>query len=181
MMYIRQIKQEMLERMMTNDGLNLYRTTFTQPVMLVFLRHFGCIFCKEALLDISNQRETIESKGSKIVFVHMATDEIAQEYLEKFQLQDVSRISDPTSQYYRLFGLGKGSITQLFGLSTFIRGFDIVVQKGQPIEYNSGHLGDSFQMPGVFVLQNGKIQESYIHKLASSRPDYEKLVDCCAI
>ena len=181
MMYVQQVKQEMLERMMTNDGLNLYRTTFTQPVMLVFLRHFGCIFCKEALLEISNKRESIEEKGTKIIFVHMATDEIAQEYLGKFGLENISRISDPTSQYYRLFGLGKGTITQLFGLSSFIRGFDVVVNKKQPIEYNGGHLGDSFQMPGVFVLQNGKIQESYVHKLASSRPDYEKLADCCVI
>jgi len=111
----------MLERMTTNDGLNLYRTTFIQPIMLVFLRHFGCVFCKEALLDISQRRKDIEATGTKIVFVHMGENEVANEYLGKFDLEDVSHISDPTSQFYRLFGLGKGSITQLFGLSTFIR------------------------------------------------------------
>ena len=181
MMYTQQVKKEYLERIMTNNGDNLYHTTFSFPVMLVFLRHFGCLFCKEAMIDISAKRESIEGRGTKIFLVHMASDEIAQSYLEKFQLDDLPRISDPTSQYYRMFGLGKGSVTQLFGLSTFIRGYDIVVNKNQPVEYNSGHLGDSFQMPGVFMLQNGKIRESYIHKLASSRPDYQRLADCCTI
>ena len=180
-MYVQPIKQEMLEQMTTNDGLNLYRTTFIQPVMLVFLRHFGCVFCKEALLDISERRKDIEATGTKIIFVHMGENEVANEYLGKFDLEDVSHISDPTSQFYRLFGLGKGSITQLFGLSTFIRGYDIVVNKGQKLQGTSSHLGDSFQMPGVFVLLNGKIEESYIHKVASSRPDYYELIQCCVI
>lgn len=180
-MYIQQVKSELLDKMVTNEGQNLLSATFKQPVMLVFLRHFGCIFCREAMTEIAGRREDIEAMGTKIIFVHMATNEIAEEYFNEFNLKGVVHISDPSSKFYSGFGLGRGTFNQLFGLSTWIRGYDIVVNKKIPVKMNSGHLGDSFQMPGVFVLQNGEIKEAYIHKLASDRPDYGKLVECCTI
>jgi hypothetical protein len=36
-------------------------------------------------------------------------------------------------------------------------------------------------MPGVFVIQNGEIRESFIHQLSSDRPDYEELLKCCVM
>lgn len=180
-MYIEQVKGELLDKMMTNDGQNLFRATFDQPVMLVFLRHFACVFCREAMTDLAARKTEIDNAGTKLIFVHMATHEIAEEYFEEFNLTGVSHISDPSSEFYRAFGLGKGTFKQLFGLSTWIRGYDIVVNKNIPIKAANASLGDSFQMPGVFILQAGAVKEAYIHKLASDRPDYEKLMECCII
>jgi hypothetical protein len=42
-------------------------------------------------------------------------------------------------------------------------------------------LGDGFQMPGVFVIREGEVREHFIHRLASDRPDYAKLVECCSL
>lgn len=173
-------EKELLEQMMTQKDERLLDLTFAQPVMLVFLRQLGCTFCREALADIAKERKRIEGLGTKIVLVHMAAAEVAEEFFDKFDLPGIDHISDPECNYYRSFGLGKGTFTQLFGLSTWIRGFDIGVVRGYGLEYGS-HLGDSFQMPGVFILQDGEIKESYIHKLASSRPDYHELVKCCVI
>ena len=173
-------KKDLLEKMVTNKGENLLNLSFVQPVLLVFLRQLGCTFCREALVDISKERKKIEGLGTKIVLVHMADPEVAEEFFSKFELPGIAHISDPECNYYRSFGLGKGTFTQLFGLSTWIRGFDIGVIQGYGLEYGS-HLGDSFQMPGVFMLQDGEVKESYIHKLASSRPDYHELVKCCVV
>ena len=59
-----------------------------------------------------------------------------------------------------------------------MRGFSAGVVKGHGI---GAQLGDGFQMPGVFVLRDGQIRESFIHKLSSDRPNYEKLAKCCAV
>ena len=44
---------EILEAIFTNKGNDLASIAEQNCVMLVFLRHFGCIFCREALDDFS--------------------------------------------------------------------------------------------------------------------------------
>ncbi len=45
-----------------------------QPVLLIFLRHFGCTFCREALADLRVQRSRIEAAGVRIAVVHMSPE-----------------------------------------------------------------------------------------------------------
>lgn len=169
---------EILNHMITNDGESLSTLSKRQPVLLIFLRHFGCTFCREALADIAGRREKLESDGIKIVFVHMTDDETAERYFNRYDLEKVTHISDPERKYYQAFGLVKGNFTQLFGLQSWIRGFQAGLMDGHGV---GPMLGDGFQMPGVFVIKDGEIKERFIHKLASDRPDYLKLVECCGI
>lgn len=173
------VDSEIMEQMITNTSDSLLQLSLQQPVLLVFLRHFGCTFCREALSDISAQKAGIENNGMRIVFVHMADAATAERYFDRYNIEDAIHICDPECRYYAAFGLVKGSFTQLFGLHSWIRGFNIGVVQGHGI---GPMLGDGFQMPGVFVIQDGDIKEAFIHKLASDRPDYEQLVrNCCEI
>ncbi len=160
----------------TNEGLTLEEMTHRQPTLMVFLRHFGCTFCREAMRDISEQRHLIESKGSRILVVHMLEDEdTARERLAKFGLDDLPTISDPEKLLYKKFQLKQGSVTQLFGLKVWLRGIVVGVFKGLGI---GSAMGDPYQMPGVFLLHKGKIVNRYIHESASDRPEYVQLADC---
>ena len=169
---------ESFQLMMTNRGEFVANLSADQPVMLVFLRHFGCTFCREALAEISRKRTSLETKGTRIIFVHMSDNETADRYFSRYNLEGVEHVSDPECQYYQAFGLLKGNFRQLFGLSSWIRGFQVGIVEGHGL---GAQIGDGFQMPGVFVLQQGKIREQYIHKLSSDRPDYEKLAECCVL
>lgn len=173
-----QVEVEVLEQMITNKGKSLFQNSFEKPILLVFLRHFGCTFCREALSDIASRRSEIESMGSQIVFVHMTSNVIAERYFNRYELDGVTHVSDPECKFYAAFGLIKGNFTQLFGLQSWIRGFSAGVLDGHGV---GNQLGDGFQMPGVFVIQEGEIKDSFIHKLSSDRPDYESLVKCCAL
>ena len=42
--------------LITRGGINILRLSHQQPVMLVFLRHFGCTFCREAMRDLGRIR-----------------------------------------------------------------------------------------------------------------------------
>lgn len=169
---------ELLQQMVANTGENLFDMTYESPVLLVFLRHFGCMFCREALNDISRQREMIEDTGARIVFVHMADNPTADKYFQRYNLTGSTHISDPECRYYAAFGLTKGTFTQLFGLQVWLRGFQGPVLEGYGL---GSQLGDGFQMPGIFVIQEGVIKEQFIHKLSSDRPDYIALSKCCAV
>lgn len=173
---VKPIDTALLDEMTTNKGFSLSHLSTEKPVLLVFLRHFGCTFCREALSDIAKSRSAIESSGSQLVFVHMTDNEIAERYFNRYDLEGVQHISDPECKYYSAFGLVKGNFTQLFGLQSWIRGFSAGVVAGHGV---GTQLGDGFQMPGAFVIQNGNLKNSFIHKLASDRVDYLDLVKCC--
>jgi peroxiredoxin len=170
------IDTEILSAMRTNTQQNLLALSDQQPVMLVFLRHFGCNFCREGLAHIARNRKEIESQGIDIVFVHMSDNKTAEKYFTKYQLSGVPHISDAECTFYRAFGLFHGTVNQLFGLSTWFTGAKTVLKHG--VEYGK-LLGDSFQMPGVFMVYKREIADSFVHAHVAEQPDYFKLAKCC--
>lgn len=170
-------QEQAMSSMMTQHDISLLQLSEESPVLLIFLRHFGCTFCREALSDIAKQYEAIEKMGFRIIFVHMSDNKLAERYFNRYNLPGVDHISDPICQYYAIFGLTKGTFTQLFGLKSWVRGFQAGVLDGHLV---GTQIGDGFQMPGVFVINKGKIQESFIHEDSSDRPDYHSLLACCA-
>jgi len=165
-----------LKTIQTNQGRSLSEASGKKAVMLVFLRHFGCVFCREAMKDIGKRKSEWEEKNITVILVHMSDEETASKYFKQYGVEGFEHISDPSTKLYATFGLGKGRVSQLFGLKNFIRGFETTV-KGIPIGLRQ--IGDGFQMPGVFLIRNSMIMDSYIHASAADRPDYESLIQCC--
>lgn len=168
----------LMESMTTNGGKTVAEISKEKPVLLVFLRHFGCLFCREALKDLSAKREEFSDKNINLIFVHMAEEDVAQQYFEDFGLTGVDHISDPECKYYSRFGLVKGTYSQLFGFKNWIRGVELTT-KGIP--FSLKQIGDGFQMPGIFMIRNQKVEGSFIHKSAADRPDYESIISCVQV
>ncbi|MFN0015711.1 MAG: SelL-related redox protein [Saprospiraceae bacterium] len=159
-----------------NSGKSVAQLADETPVLLVFLRHFGCSFCREAMADIAKRRGRLEKKGLRIVFVHMAPEpKEAEKFFKKYKLHPIEHVSDPEKRFYRAFGLDRGTPGQLFGLMNWIRGFQGGVIEGHGFAYQNENLGDGFQMPGVFVLHKGAVIHSFVHAHAWDRPDYEAI------
>jgi peroxiredoxin len=155
-------------------GVSILEHSRLRPVLLVFLRHVGCTFCREALSDLSARRPEIEASGTQLVLVHMGQEESAEQILAKYSLTDVPRVWDPKLSLYRAFGLEKGAFTQLFGPKVWWRGF----KAGFLGKHGVGIAdGDVSQMPGVFLVFHGEILKSYRHQSAADRPDYVSLVN----
>ncbi len=171
------LDKNILGSLVTDNGNSVIEFSQNHTVMMVFLRHFGCVFCREALKDISAQRLNWENEGTKIILVHPSTKEEGDKYLSQFNLLDIETIADPNCVWYERFGLAKGNFSQLFGLQTIIRGFELAAKGTLP---TLKQVGDGFQMPGIFLIKAGQIRDKYIHKSASDRPDYESLLQCCA-
>jgi len=165
--------QDWAMRAKSQFGISIIEHSKLRPVLLVFLRHVGCTFCREALADLSAHRAQIEKSGTQIVLVHMGREDTSESVLAKYKLTDVPRIWDPKLSVYRAFGLEKGALAQLFGPKVWIRGF----QAGLLGKHGMGGSdGDVAQMPGVFLVFHGEILKSYRHQSAADRPDYVALV-----
>lgn len=152
-------------------GRTLAEIAEESPVLVVFLRHAGCTFCREALADLRSHRFEIE-RHARIAIVHMGDDASAEAFFAKYGMADVARISDPERTLYRAFELGRGSLWQLFGPRVWVRGFLAGVMAGHGV----GRLkGDGFQMPGTFLVHRGRIVRAHRHKDAADRPDYTEM------
>lgn len=167
-----------LSKILLDQGGSLGDLSMKHPVLLVFLRYFGCAFCKEAMNDLGKKKKYYASRGIRLVLVYLAEPSEGKRYFGKYNLEDQLSISDPDASLYKAFGLAKGKMNQLFGLSTLIRGAQLGLVKGYGFNWFAG---DGFQMPGIFVLYKNTIESQFIHYRISDRPNYDKLLSCCEI
>src|SRR5690606_24274333 len=132
-----------------------------RKILLVFLRHFGCTFCREAVTDIAAIKASLDDIGVTSVFVHMSPAGDGEAFFDERGLDGVKHVSDTERSLYRAFQLQQGRWGQLYGLRTWIRGFKAGVIDGHGI---GPAAGDVKQMPGMFLLHKGEILASFRHK-----------------
>jgi len=166
---------EAVRTLPSQGGQTLAQLSAERPVLVVFLRHTGCAFCREALSDLQKQRSGIESRGTSIALVHMISNDEAAVFFKPYGLDNVPRFSDPDRKLYEAFDLHRGTLWQVIGPAVIWRGMKA---------FFSGHgagriRGDVAQLPGTFVLQRGEIVEAFRNKTAADRPDYAEMA--CAI
>lgn len=160
-------------RAKTDSGSSLYELSRLSPVLIVFLRHAGCPFCRQAVADIAKQRREIENSGTTLVLVHMEEKEMGREFFRKHSLDDVPQISDPSCRLYRAFGLKRGTLRMLFGPGVWLRGLQAGILEGHGVGWLAG---DGFQMPGIFLLFHGQVLRAFRHQSTADRPDYSRFV-----
>ncbi len=100
----------------TESGRTLLELLDESPVLLIFLRHFGCSFCRQTLDDVSRIRGVIEAQGIRPVFVHLGTPERAKPYFDYYHLSDVERVSNPEASLYARPPFRVGAKERFFAL-----------------------------------------------------------------
>jgi hypothetical protein len=153
------------------SGRNLLELADESPVLLIFLRHFGCSFCREALDRVSQVRAQLEARGVRPVFVHLGTPERAKPYFDHYHLSDVERVSNPDATLYQhpVFGLGRTNPFSHFFQPAVVKAWIM----GAIRSYGIGLIReDGEQMPGVFFIRDGKIENFFRYRTIADRPDY---------
>ena len=143
-----------------------------RPSLVIFLRSFGCTFCRQAIADVAGIRKDLQAAGAGVVFVHGGTPEEAAPWFAKYGLDDATIVSDPELAHYRAFGLGRTRVSDLVSPAVWLRG------AGSALSHGFGPQTPDMmrQLPGVFVLRGGRIAAEYRHRSPSDRPDYLALV-----
>lgn len=154
------------------DGRALRELTNLRPTLVVLLRHTGCTFCKEALADLARWEASIGAAGVGVAVVGMSpTAQHLRAHGERRGLRTVAWIADPDRKLYRALAVPRGTFPQLFGPRVML---------GAARAMLGGHRlgaleGDGFQMPGAFVIHQGRVVREYRHSTAADRPDLAAL------
>jgi hypothetical protein len=162
------VDPNLLNTYVSQTGETLAFLSAGRHVLLAFLRHFGCTFCREMVAELAAQRGQIEAQGSELAFVHLGIEEKARPFFAYYNLADAPRFSDPDATLYQAFGLVRAELRQYLNRESFYR---------MLMAWMEGHFvglpaGDVQRMPGVFLLHNAEIHKAFRHKLVSDRPDY---------
>jgi peroxiredoxin len=166
-----------LEAAITDKGEKLLEISEASPVLLVFLRHAGCTFCREALADIAQAKAKIDGNGVRVVVVHMGDSAGIEALLVRYGLPGLDRVEDPDQKLYKTFGLKQGRLGQLFGLHVLNR----AVLGGALLRHGVGMpAADASQMPGLFLIHRGEIVKRFRHRDVADRPDYAAITTWAA-
>jgi hypothetical protein len=141
-------------------------------VLLLFIRHAGCTFCREALAELAAARKQLEAKGLKLAVAHMSAVDTASALLARYGLDGIDHFSDPDCRLFRAFNLARGSFWQVLGPAVWVRGLPALVRHG------IGKMdGDGFQLGGAFLVRDGKVVAAQRLATSAERADLAALVN----
>lgn len=88
---------------------------------LVFMRHVGCIFCREQIKELRDNAAALDAAGLSIVI--LTTDRASRlaKFVEEYQVP-FPALADPERNAYRAYGLMDGTFTQLVNPRIIARG-----------------------------------------------------------
>jgi peroxiredoxin len=142
-----------------------------RPAVLVWLRHFGCLFCKEQTAEFRARNEDIESAGARLAFVGNGGRRHALGFRDEF-CPDCTLLTDPKLTTYKLIGARGGLVNTLgpqawgAGIRAFLGGARQQKTQGHP-----------FQQGGVLVITPGDtIAYAYLSKAAGDHPRVDDVI-----
>ncbi len=159
----------------TETGQTLLALSDASPILLIFLRHFGCSFCRQTLDQVSRIRTHLQERGVRPVFVHLGSPERAKPYFDHYALSDAERVSDPEASLYGqpVFALPRRHV--LLNLLEW-KVWKVWLQ-GVVFKHGIGLLReDSNQMPGIFYLRDRTVVRAFRYRTIADEPDYLKLI-----
>lgn len=169
---LRTVPEALLSRPVT--GVNLPSVALREwlaqrTTLLVFLRHFGCLFCREVVRDLRAAAEA-NPKFPSLLFFYQGTREQGRRFFGE-HWPDAPAVSDETKFFYRGFGLRQGGVQELAGRGIWTAGLRAMLKGnriGMPV-------GDPLLMPGYFLVRDAQILWQDLPQLASDHPDFSKI------
>jgi len=167
---------EVLQRFPADGDQSLRELSDRQPLLLVMLRHSGCIFCREAVADVAASMDRLRSAGVRPVLVHAGSQEMMQHLASELGVpsDEVTIVRDARGKLYRAVRLGRGDPWQLFGPAVWARGWSA---------WRAGHRvgaldGDGFLMSGAFLVSHGRVVRGRRSRHAGDRIAYAEVAGC---
>jgi len=137
----------------------------TRPAVVVWLRHFGCVYCVEQAREMMSSKPAIERAGGSLVFVGNGGPEHAKAFQQRLA-PETAVFTDPGLETYRIVGARHGVLNTLgpqswaFALRAFRSGARQRAVKGH-----------AFQQGGVLVIgPKNRVAYAYLSRSAGDHP-----------
>lgn len=150
----------------------LAREWAAQSVVLVLLRHFGCIFCRAQAAEMRSIENDVARLGARIVFIGSGQPFFARAFAEDFAIR-WPVYADPELSTYRALEARHGFFTSanprtwLYSVRVLWRGF----RQGRT-------QGEVYQQGAVaIVLPDGRMPYLYLSAVAGDHPEPHTILE----
>jgi hypothetical protein len=172
---VERIPDELLGRYV--NGVNLMPGTLRDqlgaaPTLLVFLRHFGCPFCKETLAGLRGASGQ-NAAYPPVLFFYQGSPTEGRAFLRRYW-PEARAIADPEAVIYDGMGVGRAGLLQLFHpgiVPALIRARNAGHFEG----YGEGPSGDSRRMPGLFIARGAEIVWAHRARHQADHPEFARI------
>jgi len=139
-----------------------------RPTLLVFLRHFGCAFCRETVDEL--RRVAAEPGYPEVLFFHQGSVAEGRAFLRRLW-PEARAVADAELAFYEAFGVSRGSLLQMFGPGVMAAGLR-AKRKGHG---NGPRTGDIYRMPGAFLVEGDRVLWEHAYRHAGDHPDFAEI------
>ena len=141
------------------------------PQLLVFLRHFGCVFCLETVADLRAIAED-NPHFPPVLFFFIGSPTEGRAFMRRYW-PGARAVADPDKRIYAAFGMGRGNLLQMFGPGVWA-GNRRARAKGNTQGKRSG---DIWMMPGCFLVDGPRVLWAHEYAHAADLPDFASIQD----
>jgi hypothetical protein len=143
----------------------------TGLALVVFLRHFGCMFCRETLADMRAVSESDPRFPDPLFFFQGSSAE-GRAFLRRYWPR-LRAVSDPAGEFYEAFGIPRGGPIKMFRPAVWSARSRAMARGHR----NGERSGDIWRMPGVFLVRGSQVVWAHAYRHAADHPDYELICE----
>ena len=141
----------------------------TRPTLLVFLRHLGCLFCRETVADLRAIAER-EPAYPPVLFFTQASSTELRAFLRR-DWPGARAVADPSRHFYAAFGVERMSPLGLLRPALWN-----AERRARAKGHQSGErTGDIWRLPGVFLVEGARVLWSHEFRHAGDHPEWDRM------
>jgi peroxiredoxin len=145
----------------------------SRPLVIAFMRHFGCAFCREHLIRLGRAHDELRAAGGEVIAVFQYRAEPSVSFCRSRGLP-FECLGDPTRAGYKAVGLERGERREYMGVRIYrhwFRAAKVGAYVGRP-------QGDIAQRPGTFVVgSDGEVLLAHYNLSSPDNPAVPALVE----
>ena len=155
-----------------DEETNFYDAVGNNPVVLIFLRYYGCPVCQMEMAKIKQDIDLVRKKGGR-VFVALQSPPETLASLTNREDWPFTIISDPQGKIFQLYGVEAGGIIKYLHPAGLIAAIKAVRQGFRHGKFE----GKETQLPAAFSMTADKVLK-YTHygENISDIPSLAKLI-----
>lgn len=143
-----------------------------QPVLLVLVRHYGCLFCRQQLADLRPVWSRIVASGVQPIVIGNGTPLMAEAFAEESGLE-VPLYTNPGREVYAALGTKRPGLSAFINPRLYWNGLRAALGGFFPRPPK----GDAAQLGGVFLVRpGGEMPYAYRSDLAGDHPSAAELL-----
>jgi peroxiredoxin len=159
----------------TGEAVRLRSLWASRPLLLVFIRHFGCPQCKEVLDFLTQNASQLEANGLGVAILTQGNVAETEAFCRE-RAPGLRCLADPERRAYRAYHVERGGLRETFLSPRVWRANQRAARKGYQVELPPPGQ-DAMQMGAFFVIGvDGRIRLPYYYDDIADHPPLDLLL-----